>query len=48
MITERRLCAFGQLRQQGGWELEVVERDTEAKGFAVVPKRWTLERTFGW
>jgi putative transposase len=34
--------------EQGGWELEVVERDKEAKGFEVVPKRWIMERTFGW
>ena len=33
---------------QGGWELEVVERDKEAKGFEVLPKRWIVERTFGW
>jgi putative transposase len=34
--------------EQGGWELEVVERDREAKGFEVVPNRWIVERTFGW
>jgi putative transposase len=34
--------------EQGGWELEVVERDKEAKGFEVLPKRWIVERTFGW
>jgi putative transposase len=34
--------------EQGGWELEVVERDKEAKGFEVLPKRWLVERTFGW
>ena len=34
--------------EQGGWELEVVERDQEAKGFEVLPKRWIVERTFGW
>jgi len=35
-------------KEQGGWELEVVERDKEAKGFEVLPKRWIVERTFGW
>ncbi len=35
-------------KEQGGWEIEVVERDKEAKGFEVVPKRWVVERTFGW
>ena len=34
--------------EQGGWELEVIERDKEAKGFEVLPKRWIVERTFGW
>ena len=34
-------------REQGGWELEIVERDKEAKGFEVLPKRWIVERTFG-
>jgi putative transposase len=34
--------------EQGGWEIEVVERDKEAKGFEVLPKRWIIERTFGW
>jgi putative transposase len=34
--------------EQGGWELEVVERAKEAKGFEVLPKRWIVERTFGW
>ncbi len=33
--------------EQGGWELEIVERDKEAKGFKVLPKRWIVERTFG-
>ncbi len=32
--------------QHGGWELEIVERDREDKGFEVVPKRWIVERTF--
>jgi putative transposase len=25
-----------------------VERDKEAKGFEVLPKRWIVKRTFGW
>ena len=36
------------LKEQGGWELEIVERDREAKGFEVLPKRWIVERTFSW
>jgi putative transposase len=34
--------------QEGGWELEVVERAREAQGFEVLPKRWIVERTFSW
>ena len=36
------------LEEQGGWKLEIVERDREAKGFEVLPKRWIVERTFSW
>ena len=38
----------GWLEEQGGWELQIVERDREAKGFEVLPKRWIVERTFSW
>jgi putative transposase len=38
----------GWLEEQSGWELEIVERDREAKGFEVSPKRWIVERTFSW
>jgi len=27
---------------------EIVRRAPHAKGFAVLPKRWVVERTFGW
>jgi len=33
---------------EGGWELEIVERTPGVRGFAVLPKRWIVERTFGW
>jgi putative transposase len=26
----------------------VVERDQEAEGFEIIPKRWIVERTFSW
>jgi transposase len=29
-------------------ELEIVKRSDLVKGFKVVPKRWIVERTFGW
>jgi putative transposase len=34
--------------QTGEWELEVVERDREAEGFRILPKRWIVERAFSW
>ena len=30
------------------WILEVVLRSDDAKGFVVQPKRWVVERSFGW
>ena len=35
-------------QEQGGWELEIVERDADTEGFAVLPHRWIVERTLGW
>src|SRR6201746_796717 len=29
-------------------EVEIVKRSDHAKGFAVLPKRWIVERTIGW
>jgi transposase len=29
-------------------EVEVVKRSESTKGFAVLPRRWIVERTFGW
>jgi len=31
-----------------GWELVITKRSDKPKGFQVVPKRWVVERTFGW
>jgi putative transposase len=31
-----------------GLTLEVVKRPDAARGFVVVPRRWVVERTFGW
>ena len=30
------------------WILEIVKRSTDLKGFKVLPRRWVVERTFGW
>ena len=34
--------------RESGLEVEVVKRSDEKKGFVVLPKRWIVERTFGW
>lgn len=31
-----------------GWLLEIVKRSDDAEGFVVLPRRWVVERTFGW
>jgi putative transposase len=31
-----------------GWVLEIVKRSEGATGFVILPKRWIVERTFGW
>jgi putative transposase len=36
------------VRKQLGWRLEGVRRAPDAKGFVVLPRRWVVERTFGW
>lgn len=38
----KRLRPFGKLR------LEIVRRSDDVKGFKVLPRRWMVERTFGW
>ena len=31
-----------------GWLLQTVLRPAKVKGFVALPKRWIVERTFGW
>jgi len=31
-----------------GWTLEIVRRCDKLVGFHVLPRRWVVERTFGW
>jgi putative transposase len=38
----KALRPFGRLR------LEIVRRSDQARGFKILPKRWIVERTFGW
>jgi len=33
---------------EASWRIVVVKRDAEATGFAVLPKRWVVERTIAW
>ena len=38
----------GWCKEQGGWELEIVERSSaDTEGFAILPHRWIVERTLG-
>ena len=36
------------VRDDAGIPLEVVKRSDDTTGFKVLPKRWIVERTFGW
>jgi len=35
-------------KAQADWDLEVVERPAGVRGFSIQPRRWIVERTFGW
>jgi transposase len=35
-------------REKLGLLLEIVKRSDDVKGFQVLPRRWVVERTFGW
>ena len=37
-----------KVAKESGIVLEVVKRSDQAKGFVLLPKRWIVERTFGW
>ena len=37
-----------KLRLRGKVTLEIVKRTDDVRGFRVLPKRWIVERTFGW
>jgi putative transposase len=36
------------VKQECGWNLEVVRRPKGEKGFQPLPRRWVVERTFAW
>ena len=35
-------------KEQGGWELQIVQRSADTEGFAVLPHRRIVKRTLGW
>ena len=37
-----------RMKRQFGFEIEVIKRSDDTKGFEVLPKRWVVERSFGW
>jgi len=37
-----------EVQGQAGIPLEIVKRSNTLKGFHVLPKRWIVERTYGW
>lgn len=41
-------AAVGWVKQFGGWVLELVRKVAGQQGFVVLPRRWVVERTFGW
>ncbi len=41
-------ATWAATKRVGKVDLEIVKRSDVAKGFVVLPKRWIVERTFGW
>ncbi len=37
-----------RMQKQFGFEVEIIKRSDEVQGFEVLPKRWVVERSFGW
>jgi putative transposase len=35
-------------KRVGGWVLDIVAKPPDQQGFAVLPRRWVVERTFAW
>ena len=40
--------AIDEARARTNIEIEMVKRSDDMKGFVVLPRRWVVERTFGW
>lgn len=41
-------AAIDTLREETNIDIEMVKRTDDMKGFVVLPRRWVVERTFGW
>lgn len=39
---------IGWAQEACGWILEIVKRPSDVVGFILLPRRWVVERTFGW
>jgi len=39
---------IGWVPETCGWVLEIIKRSDVDKGFKLLPRRWVVERTFGW
>jgi putative transposase len=39
---------IGWVQEMCGWVLEIIKRSDVVKGFKLLPRRWVVERTFGW
>lgn len=37
-----------QKASEYNWQLSIIKRSDDAKGFQLLPRRWVVERTFGW
>ena len=44
----KRVTWVKALRPFGRLHLDIVRRSDKAEGFKLLPKRWMVERTFGW
>jgi len=39
---------IGAVKERWGWTVAIVKRTAGERGFVVLPRRWVVERTFGW
>jgi putative transposase len=46
IYEKKGLMAY--VRSECTWELQIIKRSDGVKGFERLPKRWVVERTFGW